>query len=240
VTSSSRSGYHGRRIPLAEHSVCVIIPARNAARFVLDAVASVESQDYPDVSVVVVDNDSTDHTAAVLSAAGVRYLSEPVLGAGAARKAGLRSCRAEFLIFLDADDILAEGAVARLVGAAVATASDLAYGEIENMVVQEESAAWEARTIIHGQRRFLAPQASSSLVRRSAFDRFGDFADDNYSWARWVVRSRDAGMAVAPVEELVAWRRIHGDNMSLGQGSRDFFFGLIRERLKSQPDRKDE
>ena len=87
--------------------VSVVIPSYNHARFLPEAVATVFRQTYPDSEIVVVDDGSTDRTAEVVKEyPRVRYLRQHRQGLSAARNAGLRACRGEYVVFLDADDRL--------------------------------------------------------------------------------------------------------------------------------------
>ena len=92
-------------------SVAVVIPCRNAASFVEVSVASVYGQSVKASEVVCVDDGSNDDTPAVLSACQRRYpglvvIDQPPRGACAARNAGLIRTTAEWVQFLDADDVL--------------------------------------------------------------------------------------------------------------------------------------
>lgn len=84
---------------------CVVIPAKNAAAFLDRALASVQAQAAPALEVVVVDDGSTDATAAICQSRGVRvvHLSES-RGPSAARNCGVAATTAPLIAFLDADD----------------------------------------------------------------------------------------------------------------------------------------
>lgn len=82
-------------------SVCVLIPALNEAESIGAVLAAIPAGVADDV--IVVDNGSTDATAARALAAGARVVSEPRRGYGHACAAGAAATLAEVLVFLDAD-----------------------------------------------------------------------------------------------------------------------------------------
>lgn len=86
--------------------VSVIIPAYNAEAYVLEAIRSVQAQDYAPLEIVLVDDGSRDRTVERVRAAApeVRIVSQPNAGVAAARNTGLREARGEYICFLDADD----------------------------------------------------------------------------------------------------------------------------------------
>jgi GT2 family glycosyltransferase len=86
--------------------VSVVIPAYNAAWCVRKAIDSVLAQDFRHFEVIVVNDGSTDDTAAVLSAYGdlIRVVHQANGGMSSARNAGIRAARGELIAFLDSDD----------------------------------------------------------------------------------------------------------------------------------------
>jgi glycosyltransferase involved in cell wall biosynthesis len=89
--------------------VSVIIPCHNYGRLLGDAIDSALVQTYTSVEVIVVDDGSTDETAAVASSYSDRVLlvRQQNGGPGSARNAGARASRGDYVVFLDADDSLA-------------------------------------------------------------------------------------------------------------------------------------
>lgn len=81
--------------------VSVIIPCLNEAEPIGDVVREALAQNIAEV--IVVDNGSTDDTAAVARAAGARVVSEPIPGYGRACAAGVAAARTPILCFLDGD-----------------------------------------------------------------------------------------------------------------------------------------
>jgi glycosyltransferase involved in cell wall biosynthesis len=86
--------------------VSVIIPTRNRAPLVRRAVLSALAAARPGDEIIVVDDGSTDDTAATLDeyAGRIRYLRSAHVGPGAARNIGIREARSALIAFLDSDD----------------------------------------------------------------------------------------------------------------------------------------
>ncbi len=97
------------------YKLAVIVNCYNYEGFVGEAVRSVQSQRHPECELVVVDDGSTDNSWQVIEATGATaYRIENVGQIGACRF-GLEKTTAPFVLFLDADDELKPGAIARII-----------------------------------------------------------------------------------------------------------------------------
>src|SRR5687767_5084005 len=87
--------------------VSVVMPAYNAQGTIGGAISSVLSQTYGDLELVVVDDGSTDRTAAIASAhdGAVRVVQQENRGVAAARNRGIAEAQGELIAFCDSDDI---------------------------------------------------------------------------------------------------------------------------------------
>lgn len=87
----------------ADQSLSIIIPAKNEAAAISDVVSTARAE-FPDAEIIVVNDGSTDDTAAVAEKAGAKVVSHPIsLGNGASIKTGAREARSEILAMLDGD-----------------------------------------------------------------------------------------------------------------------------------------
>jgi glycosyltransferase involved in cell wall biosynthesis len=92
--------------------VSVVIPTRNRAALLEEAIASVLAQEgageFFDMEVVVVDDASSDNTAEIVRRyPGVRYIRLATQhGEGGARNEGIRASRGKYVAFLDDDDLM--------------------------------------------------------------------------------------------------------------------------------------
>jgi GalNAc5-diNAcBac-PP-undecaprenol beta-1,3-glucosyltransferase len=87
----------------------IIIPTYNRAELIAATLRSVQTQEFADLEVLVVDDGSKDATADVvrpfLADPRFQYLPKENAERGAARNYGVRLARGEYLIFLDSDDL---------------------------------------------------------------------------------------------------------------------------------------
>ena len=89
-------------------NVSVVIPTYNRAHTVLDAVWSVLTQRFRDLELIVVDDGSTDDTAARLAAVGdprLQVIMGRHAGVSAARNLGVAKASGDLVAFLDSDDL---------------------------------------------------------------------------------------------------------------------------------------
>lgn len=99
--------------------VSIVTPSLNQGKFIHQAIDSVLSQGYPHIEYLVIDGGSSDGTTGILRSYGnrLRWVSEPDTGQAQAINKGWRRTRGEIITWLNADDLLAPGAVLRAVEA---------------------------------------------------------------------------------------------------------------------------
>lgn len=103
---------------IPQKSVRIVIPAFNAARFLAETLQSVGAQSHNHWRCFVVDDGSVDGTASIVEAVHdrrVELLRQPNAGVSAARNHGMSGAKEDYVLFLDADDILHPTALERLV-----------------------------------------------------------------------------------------------------------------------------
>jgi glycosyltransferase involved in cell wall biosynthesis len=217
--------------------VSVVIPVFEGERFLAEAVESVLAQTLPPGEVIVVDDGSSDRSAAVAESFGaaVRVIRTPHRGVSAARNTGVADSTGELIGFLDADDLMKPDRLERQAAVlAERPELDLVLGRAE--IVAEDGA--ELPEVITATPAPMAGDresyyAMTVLVRRKAFDRVGPF-DPELRLAQdgdWLMRAFEAGLAHDVMEEPLTVRRFHGANASYDTaGARRANFDILRRR----------
>lgn len=96
-----------RETSIDQPVISVIIPCFNHAHFLSEAIQSVLSQSYKNTEIIVVDDGSSDHTKDIATAfPRVHYVHQTNQGLSAARNTGIKQSHGQYLVFLDADDLL--------------------------------------------------------------------------------------------------------------------------------------
>lgn len=87
------------------------MPCYNAAPYIAAAIRSVQAQNWPNIEIVVVDDGSSDNSAALVRETfpEVRVIQQANQGVAVARNTGIEQARGEWIAFLDADDIWLPG-----------------------------------------------------------------------------------------------------------------------------------
>jgi glycosyltransferase involved in cell wall biosynthesis len=216
--------------------VSIIIPTFNRAQFLGAAIDSALAQG-EGVEVIVVDDGSTDGTAALLAGYGdrVRSLRQSNQGASAARNLGAERANGEYLFFLDSDDLLEPDAIAALLKHAKALGPDrIPFGRAITVDGANEAAVGPA----YGFPHLAAPHNLTladllggimplclSLTPRKSFHSLGGLRTDlrlgeDHEFA---VRVHLSGSVYVAVDVRVLRVRLHGDPRL--SSTRDNVFG---------------
>lgn len=184
--------------------VSVIIPTYNALAYLPQTIDSVRQQTFSDWEILLVDDGSTDGTAAWAEALGeprLRYLSQPNQGCATARNRGLDHAQGEYVAFLDSDDLWHPTKLARQVAY---LDSHPERGWVHTWVLNTDAEGRLTQHLLASDLEgFVWPQiaeenlvfcGSSPLLRRSCFETVGQFdpalksAEDWDMWVRIATR----------------------------------------------------
>jgi glycosyltransferase involved in cell wall biosynthesis len=212
---------------MSEPLISVVTPCYNQARFLPEAVASLQAQLYPYWECIIVDDGSSDRTAqvgATLAAndSRVRLISQKNHGLAAARNRGLCELRGQLVHFLDADDYIHPEMYQKMVEV-FQTASDLSvvysgyqFVNADRTLLKSCPALPEPADVFHELLERNPWPCHAIMVRKAAIDSVGPFDGVFYGcedWDLWL-RVASSGGRFAPVNGEFACYRQYSNSMS--------------------------
>lgn len=219
-------------------TVSAILPVYNGEGYLREALESMLAQTVPPDEIIVVDDGSTDASAAIARSMGgpVRVATQANAGQAAALAHGVSLATGTYLAFNDADDLWAPGKQeTQLAAFAADPALELVYGLCEQFVSPE---------LDEGEHRQYAPASpilpgallQAVLVRRTAFDRVGGInpAMRGAGATDWMGRAVEAGLAQSMLPHVVLHRRLHATNYSrIHAAERDRnLLAVLRDKIR--------
>lgn len=204
---------------MSSRLISCIVPVFNGERYVREAVDSILAQTHRPLEIIVVDDGSTDGTAAIIEkySAQVHYLLQPNSGPAAARNRGLRAARGDLLAFLDADDQWRPEKLARQWARLQKRPEiDLCFTRYKNFwmaELAEEEGRYRDHPLSGSQSAW---SICTLLAPRAAFEKFGCFDETirEFENMRWFLRAARKGAAIEVLPDLLVDRRLHGNNVT--------------------------
>jgi len=247
MTTSATSPEARTLLPLAQPLVSIIIPAYKVARFISATLDSVLSQTFSNYEIIVINDGSPDTEELEQELAPyshlITYITQSNQGAGAARNAGIRAARGEFVAFLDGDDLwLPEFLQQQIALIMAGDGIDLVYADainlhdgklcrISNMEVNPSRGSVTTEALITAECCVIT---SSVVARRSLILEVGLF-DENFPNSQdfdlWL-RLAKHGAHISYQKKVLIHRRIYEG--SLASNPLNSFAGEIRVLEKTQ------
>lgn len=211
----------------------------NTEKYVTESIESILAQTYSDFELICVDDGSTDRSVEIVKgltkndARIVVVELEKNGGIGAARNAGLRISRGEYIAFADADDIWKEEKLAEQMHHLTDNPDiDISFCMIQNFISPELSADEQSKLFCPTNP--LPGQISGTfLVRKSSFDNIG-LLDTNYrvgEFIDWMARANNKGLRHAMINQVLYLRRAHTTNTTNNRRAQLDYLKIVKSTL---------
>jgi glycosyltransferase involved in cell wall biosynthesis len=203
-------------------TISIVIPCYNAAPYVGKAIDSALKQTQPPLEIVLIDDGSMDGSAEIGEGFGksVRVIRQKNRGAAAARNRGLEEIMGDYVLFLDADDFLAENALKHLSGAVAGRFDAVAYMGMAWFIDDPKSPHFIQRadqiSFVPAILRECLFQPDSVLLPTPLVRDCGGFDVSLGLYEDWDLWARLAlvGAQIIPVDYVGAFYRRHPDSQS--------------------------
>ncbi|HET6995264.1 MAG TPA: glycosyltransferase [Chitinophagaceae bacterium] len=215
--------------------VSVIMPAYNAEKYISEAIESVIQQTYTHWELIVVDDGSTDNTAAIIKNytakdSRIRYIQQPHQRQARARNNGLFHASGELIAFLDADDIWMPGKLEVQVDIMHRNSCDVTFSDAYFFETKPAAELQQRINVKYG--KYEGEQATqdflddnripllTAVARKSSLQKVDNFSElpgihEDYDlWIRMLIN----GSSFLGIETPLAYYRVHPSSASYGEG----------------------
>jgi len=210
------------------------MPVYDRESYLAEAIESLLAQSYRPLEIVVVDDGSTDASAAIAQRyAEVRYAYQPHGGIAVARNHCLELARGAYLAFLDSDDLWEPGALTRQMEVLIATPDlDMLFGHVVEFLSPELDPQMAAQLRPHPEP--MPSRGPGAIIRAELFQRVGPFRTEWRlgEFIDWHARATELGATSRVLPDVVARRRVHHANQSVAQpDSRADYLRILKASL---------
>jgi cellulose synthase/poly-beta-1,6-N-acetylglucosamine synthase-like glycosyltransferase len=210
--------------------VSVVVPVRDGEDTIAACLDAILATDYPSDrrEVLIVDNGSSDGTAAVIQARPVRYLHEPERGVSHARNHGIAASRGEILAFVDADCLVEPQWLTELVRPFEDPEVGAVAGDLQHVTPTTAAERQAARLLGNWQRFAFTsnpayPITANAAYRRDVIERIGGF--DIH-----MTRAQDVELGLR-FQERSGRRLAYAERATARHRNRTTHRGLFRQQL---------
>jgi glycosyltransferase involved in cell wall biosynthesis len=170
-------------------AISVVVPALNAGKYLRQCLEAIFASNGPSYECILVDDGSADDTASIARQFGVRvlHLADGPLGPAHARNRGAEVARGAIVFFVDADVVLAPGALGRVVSVFQEQADLTAVFGSYDAHPAAPGVISQYRNLLHhfvhqnGNSDASTFWAGCGAVHRSVFEKIGGFDAERFS-----------------------------------------------------------
>lgn len=217
----------------------VIIPVFNCEKYIGEAIDSILNQTWKDLSIIVVDDGSTDNTASVVekiteSGKRIVLISPGKVGLSNALNIGIDSSKAPYIAFLDADDVWKPEKLEKQMNYL------FNHNNIQmcfTMIQEFESFDDDGITQnFHARDEIMKGVVRGTFLgKKELFDKYGKFKPsiNMGEFIDWMSPVINEGVKYIVLDEVLMLRRIHSNNLTRQAKPADYL-SLIKAHLTAK------
>lgn len=194
--------------------VSVIVPFFNAEEYIACSLDSIARQNYHNLQIILINDGSTDSSQNIIKDCLLKtelIKLKKRSGPAAARNAGLKIARGDFIAFLDADDYWADSHLSRSVEYLLNNSTVDIIKNLTQPFYEDQSG-----NKVFGKKEFFPFLLGPSLYRRNVFDLMNNFNSElvHGSDADFHLRTVEAEITIEQADQLSLFYRRHHDSLT--------------------------
>ncbi len=218
--------------------ISVIIAAKNASKYIREAVESVQNQSMKDIEIIVVCDSCTDNTKQIAQGLGCKTIEVNFSHIAKTRNAGLKEAKGEYILCVDSDDVMEKDGILNLYNEFLKdNALEAVFGMSHEFVSPELSDADKSKLKARPDNYFGA-LAGCAIIKKEVFDKVGIFDEALKAGdiVEFQIRLQQKNIKIKKIPVVTSRRRLHNNNFGRSNKQQEYkdYITILRNRLNKK------
>lgn len=218
--------------------ISVIIAAKNASRYIKEAIDSVKKQNIQDSEIIVVCDACTDNTKQIAEESGCRTTEVNFSHIGKTRNAGLKEALGEYILYVDSDDVMEENGIVNLYNEFLKDNTLEAVFSMSHEFVSPELSEEDKRKLKPRQDNYFGALAGCSMIKKEVFDKVGTFDEVLKAGdiVEYQIRLQQKNIKIKKIPVVTSRRRLHNNNFGRSNKQQEYkdYIAILRNKLNKK------
>ena len=218
--------------------ISVIIAAKNASKYIREAIESVQNQSMKDIEIIVVCDSCTDNTKQIAQGLGCKTIEVNFSHIAKTRNAGLKEAKGEYILCVDSDDVMEKDGILNLYNEFLKdNALEAVFGMSQEFVSPELSDADKAKLKARPDNYFGA-LAGCAIIKKEVFDKVGTFDEALKAGdiVEFQIRLQQENIKIKKIPVVTSRRRLHNNNFGRSNKQQEYkdYITILRNKLNKK------
>lgn len=218
--------------------ISVIIAAKNASRYIKEAIESVQKQNVQDMEMIVVCDSCTDNTKQIAEDLGCKTIEVKFSHIGKTRNAGLKEAKGEYILYVDSDDVMEKNGIVNLYNEFLKDSSIEAVFSMSHEFVSPDLSDTEKSKLRARPDDYFGALAGCSIIKKEVFDKVGTFNEVLKAGdiVEFQIRLKQKNVNIKKIPVVTSRRRLHNNNFGRSNKQQEYkdYITILRNKLNKK------
>ena len=218
--------------------ISVLIAAKNASKYIGEAIESVKKQNIKDSEIIVVCDSCTDNTKQIAEDLGCKTIDVNFSHIGKTRNAGLKEAKGEYILYVDSDDIMEKDGISNLYNEFLNDNTLEAVFSMSHEFVSPELSDADKAKLRARPDDYFGALAGCSMIKKEVFDKVGTFDEVLKAGdiVEYQLRLQQKNIKMKKNQVVTSRRRLHNNNFGRSNKQQEYkdYITILRNRLNKK------
>lgn len=218
--------------------ISVIIAAKNASKYIKEAIDSVKQQKVENIEMIVVCDSCTDNTKQIAEDSGCKTIEVNFSHIGKTRNAGLKEAKGEYILYVDSDDVMKEDGILNLYNEFLKDNSIEAVFSMSQEFISPELSDTDKAKLKARFDNYFGALAGCSIIKKEVFDKVGTFDEVLKAGdiVEFQIRLQQKNIKVKKIPVVTSRRRLHNNNFGRSNKQQEYkdYITILRNKLNKK------